>query len=500
MDKPPDSSSPEIICPECEYNLEGLTSDRCPWCGWTIDVQELVAGNLSRRTGHRLSIAGAAIFVGACSTVGLLSLYSHSRALGWRDALAVVSVFAVAIGHFGLAITALRPGVHWPMREGEASNILRLVGWGSIAAAVVSATPLLSAAPHPLIVKGVQVNGVLEFVVTAIFFSLPGVMLLILRLVSYRHPMRKTRVAASSGATAPDHPFLVEVDRSYAPAQLMQEWVEIPRMSSPTVEEMIARTWEVESALAQDGARTLYNGQIGRLTGIVSSDSNLTLKLGPTNYRDFLGTNLFHAADVSRLGGRLLADPLGISGLVLTRDGFVVLGVRGRKVVFHAGHVHTFGGLLENADRAPAGYDLIGSLRRELNEEMGLVEPDITSVTVTGLVRDRLILQPELIFDVLTRLSRAELVARFDPVSDLEHTEWIFVADDPDALVEFLRKKRSITAVAKAALLLHGKHAWGTTWYEQANYTLFGGLPGAGLRADGERVPHGGNDHLTVTR
>lgn len=479
MDKPPDNVTPEISCPECEYNLAGLTSDRCPWCGWTLDVQELVAGNLSRKTGARLSVAATAMIVGMCSTVGLVALYSRSRDLAWRDALAVVSVFAVAIGHFSLAIAALRSHTHWPMRRGEASNVLRMIGWGSIVAAVVSATPLLSAAPSPLIVKGVKVNGILEFFVTSIFFSLPGVMLLILRLVSYRHASHKRLITAPSGSPAGEHPYFVEVDRSYAPAQMSQTWVDSPRKSAPQVEEMIARTWEVESAIAQEEGRMLYNGRLGRLAGLEASVTMLTLKLGPTNYRDFLGTNLFHAADVSRIGSVLRADALGISGLVLTSDGFAVLGVRGRKVVFHAGYVHTFGGLLEDGDRKPEGYDLIGSLRRELQEELGLSHSEIKHITVTGMVRDRAILQPELVFDVLTQCTRAELAARFDPKSDPEHTEWVFVADDPEAAVEFLRQDRMITAVAKAALLLHGKHAWGSTWYEQTNYALFGCLPDA---------------------
>jgi len=63
------------------------------------------------------------------------------------------------------------------------------------------------------------------------------------------------------------------------------------------------------------------------------------------------------------LGGeQYLADPLGISCTVMTSDGFLVFGRRGPRVVFHAGFLHTFGGLLEPSDRDADGrYDVEGN-------------------------------------------------------------------------------------------------------------------------------------------
>jgi hypothetical protein len=473
----PKVTDKELLCPECDYNLTGSTSDRCSWCGWNIDIQQLVASSLNQHTGTRLTVAGTSMLVGLFCTVGLAGLIASSQKLGWRDALAVLSVFAVIVAHFYLAYAALRTHHHWPMRAGEAANVLRLIAWGSIAASLVAATPLLSVAPSPLVVKGVQVNGVLEFIMTAAFFAMPGAMLLVLRLVSYRHKGQKPWLSKGRSDPPSGPPFSVEVDRRYDIGRLSQTWSDAPRPTTPSVEEMIARTWEVETAVAREEGRNLFNGKVGRLIGVQRSQSGLTFQLGATCYRDFLGTNLFHAAEIARLNRAYLADPLGTSALIVTRDGYIVLGLRSRKVVFHPEHLHTFGGLLEEADRTPQGYDLIRSLRRELTEELGLNEANPLTITIIGLVRDSNIRQPELILDVHVALPRPELMAMFAARHDEEHTAIEFVADDPDSILAFLRHASKATPVAQAALLLHGKHAWGTAWYENACVTLYGCHP-----------------------
>lgn len=477
----PEITDTHLLCPECEYNLSGLTSDRCPWCGWTIDVEELVAANISRHTGTRLSVAGAALIVAIGIAIGVLALYSRGRQLEWRDALALVTVLIVSIAHFSLAVAVLRAPRTWPMRAGEASNVFRLIGWGSIVAGVVAATPILHAAPSPLVVKGVQVNGVLEFVMTAVFFAMPGTMLLVLRLVSYRHKGQRSWRSNSRPREQGGPPFVVEIGRRYEVGQLSQAWNDAPRPTAPSVEEIIARTWEVEMAVAREEGRNLFNGKVGRLISVQAADSTMNFQLGETCYRDFLGTNLFHAAEVARFNPSFLADALGISALVITRDGYVVMGRRSRKVVFHPEHLHTFGGLLEQGDRVSHGFDLVKSVTRELAEELGIGSADLSAITVSGLVRDRAILQPELIFDVCVSFTRDELISKFDAQHDDEHTAIEFVADDPGSVISFIRQTAKITPVGQAALLLHGKHTWGTAWFENTCLTLYGELPGKAI-------------------
>ena len=475
MTSQPHTPPVELLCPECDYNLAGAPSDRCPWCGWNIDVQQLVASALTRSTATRLTVAAAALVVGLFCAVGLAALFRNSRGLGWRDALAVLSVTSVIFGLFYLAYAAMRSPLHWPMRPNEGSNILRLVGWTSIAASIVAATPLLAVAPNPLVVKGVQVNGVMEFVLTGVLYSMPGVMLLVLRMVSYRHKGRTPRATRQTRDSS-GPPFLTEIIGPFNPEKIAQTWAGTPRATAPVVEEMIDRTWETESTLSEQEGRKLFDARVGRMIGAEVLESQLSFRFGQTTYREFLGTNLFHASEVARLDPACLADALGISAIVLTTDGYVVLGRRSRNVVFHAGFLHTFGGLLEEADRRGNSYDISGSVLRELEEEVGVTRGEVGKMVITGLVRDRAILQPELLFDVWVNLTRSDIHHRFSAGRDDEHAGIEFISDDPEGVLTFLQCTPKITPVGQASLLLHGSQQWGEMWYEKAVVGLYDSL------------------------
>ena len=487
----------ELTCPECDYNLTGAPGDRCPWCGWRIDVDELVASVAARRSGLRWGVAAAALCVGVGSFVVLGAQLAHGHGLSWRDGLAVMAVLVAAVGHLSLAVMVALSRRQWPMHAHESATVLRFVGWLSIVSGVVAATSLLSEAPTPRIVRGVVVNGVLEFAMTGFFYALPGIMLLVLRLVSFRHAgekllsrfagLRSRESAAGIGA-----PFFIEVEGRYTADQLSQTWTEDARPTAPNVEEIISRTWETESSLAVQSGRNLYNSRLARLVRAEASaprpcsllGRTVHLRLGDTCYRDFLGTNVFNAAKVARINPAFLADAVGTSSIVLTSDGFLVLGRRSDRVTLHAGYLHTFGGMLEAADRRADGYDVFGGVRREVIEELGVGESEIGSVVLTGLARDRAIRQPEILFDLGLTLTRAELSARFHPgLSDGEHTAIEFLPDDPEAIVRFLMRTLRIAPVAQAGLLLHGRHNWGRDWYEQTCYLLYGGAPSAPARS-----------------
>jgi 8-oxo-dGTP pyrophosphatase MutT (NUDIX family) len=463
--------------------LTGAPGDRCPWCGWEIDVDVLVA--MTAESGHarRLGVAATALVVGVGSLVALASLLLQPRAMSIWDALAVLAVLAAAGGHLALGVQALLSVGYWPMRPRSLAEILRFAGYLSIILAVLGARSVFEAIPTPRIVRGVQVNGVLEYVILALLLAMPGCALLVLRMVSFRTAGGSRAGGSRRGLIAPDGssaaPFSIEFVQHFTREPLSQNWSDALRPTTPAIEECIARTWETELALARESERMLYNGDLVRLVQARVTPAQLHLELGPTCYRDFLGTNLHHAATVSRTGEQHLANPLGISSTVITRDGFLVFGRRSARVAFHAGHLHTFGGLLEASDRDADGrFDVFGAAIRELTEELGVRKDEIDEIIVAGLVRDRNILQPELLFEATLNLSRAELTARFDPtLPDQEHTRLEFVHDEPEAIVPFVRRSAPVAPVAAAAMLLHGRHAWGTDWYEQSCYVLFGELP-----------------------
>ena len=83
-----------------------------------------------------------------------------------------------------------------------------------------------------------------------------------------------------------------------------------------------------------------------------ASPPRLTLRLGLTCYKDFLGTNWSHRARALRLRGEaefsdpcaLLAQPLGVGGVLCTLDGKVVLIRRSQRVAEAGGLLDIPGG------------------------------------------------------------------------------------------------------------------------------------------------------------
>jgi hypothetical protein len=122
--------------------------------------------------------------------------------------------------------------------------------------------------------------------------------------------------------------------------------------------------------------------------------------------------------------------------------------------------------------------DVFGSIIREAQEELGVKPHEVSDVVLIGLVRDRALHQPELIFDLSIRFTRDEVRAVFDAnAPDAEHTAVEFVHGDPETVLAFLDPARQLTPVAEAAVLLHGRHHWGADWYEQTCYVRYGELP-----------------------
>lgn len=473
-----------IFCPQCDYNLSGTVGDRCSSCGWEIDVDVLAAYTAEKPIIRRVASIITSIVLGVGSIAITASLTLHAPSLSLMDWIAILGVMLASAGHLILAGLSIACGPRWPMRMSEAANMLSLAAWLSMIACVIGATAMLDVAPTARMVRGVKVNGVLEFVIAATLFIFPAVTLHMMRISSFRYPSskRKTR-KKKSGSLLSSHAgrvsFSVDVMRRYTTDQITQDWNDKPRPSTPTLNAAIERIWETESVLAKENDLLLYNSELIRLHKFRCDSSNLHFDFGRTCYRDFLGTNMHNTKMVMQAGQEYFANPLGISALILTPEGRIILGKRSHRVAYHAGYIHTFGGMLEVSDRKEDGtVDVFGGMIRELREELGIDEKDITDISITGLVRDHALQQPELLFGVSISQRASEISKQFDPSrGEREHTKLIYLHDEPESIVPFINNTRMVAPVARAALLLHGRHQWGKDWYEQSCYLLYGELP-----------------------
>ena len=276
--------------------------------------------------------------------------------------------------------------------------------------------------------------------------------------------------------------FTVDAFGRFGPGQVCVRWEANPRPTTEELEAAIASAWESAAADCAARGAMLYNGPLVRWRGHSIRNGMLHIDAGPTNFREFVGTNLYSRARIDEIGRERFANPIGTTGTVITADGWLVYGRRSHRVAWHAGYLHTFGGALEAADLRPDGsVDAFAAVHRELAEELRVEAEEIECTSCVGLIHDHEIWQPELLFEIRLRVDCGALLGRLD-VDDphQEHVSLEPVRDEPDALVPFIRRAAPVAPIGVGAICLYGRHRWGEAWYAHALRQLW---PEEGERA-----------------
>ena len=218
----------------------------------------------------------------------------------------------------------------------------------------------------------------------------------------------------------------------------------------PDVESAIERAWS--EASARLGVK-LFDGPMCRLERCEASPDALRLWVSPTSYKPFLGTNLT-GVDVP---ASTLANPLGLSAALVTNDGWLMLGRRNASVAYYPNRIHPFAGSLEPGELA----NVFKGVLRELEEEIGLGERDVAEMRCLGLIEDAKLRQPEIIFAVRAKRTRAEIESNLDAA---EHHAAVAVQAQPRD-VEAMMRDALMTPVAVGTLALWGRVAFGDAWF-----------------------------------
>ncbi|HKQ48886.1 MAG TPA: hypothetical protein VJZ71_12520 [Phycisphaerae bacterium] len=269
-------------------------------------------------------------------------------------------------------------------------------------------------------------------------------------------------------------PFVIDACGQFPPEAVGVDFEPYARPSTPQLEALIAEEWGRQVALAKGTDRMLFNGELLRYVRHAIENGpagdRFHLTVGPTCFRDFVGTNLYNRHRLDEFGWHRFANPIGTTATLLTRDGRICYGRRSTRVVYHAGHVHTFGGSLEAGDRKADGtIDAFASVARELTEELGLRTDETRGLVCVGLIRDKEIHQPELLFEARLGFSADEVRSRWQTAEAKdEHDEIVTLDNQPEAIVPFIRSCRPIAPVAVGALFIHGLLSWGREWFESA--------------------------------
>lgn len=209
----------------------------------------------------------------------------------------------------------------------------------------------------------------------------------------------------------------------------------------PTLAALVESAWN--EACSRPGVQ-LFDGPLCRFERLVATDQHLHLDVSRCGYKQFFGTNGSHPEWADDHGWNSLANAIGTSAALVSGDGWLVFGRRSLSLALYPDWAHPFGGILEPSD----SIDLISEMQRELHEEIGLADADITDLACIGLVRDPQLRQPELIYLARSLLTRHELESRLDPV---EHSACWSVRANGDAIALALRDE-ALTPVTRLVL------------------------------------------------
>jgi 8-oxo-dGTP pyrophosphatase MutT (NUDIX family) len=248
----------------------------------------------------------------------------------------------------------------------------------------------------------------------------------------------------------------------WEPALVRSAWVPSSHELPPEAADAVEQAWS--NAKSRPGVN-LFDGPMCRLESWQLQDGRLELAMSRTSYKLFWGTNISNPQLADQYGPQLLANPVGVSTLLETADGHLLLGRRNASVAYYPNRIHPFAGSLEPEDTEPTaatnGPSPFAAVRRELAEELGLTDQEISQVSCTGIAEDLKLRQPELIFRAKTSLTRLAVESQVDRN---EHVDGIAIPAERLA-IETAIGDASFTPVAVASLLLWGRIEYGEGWF-----------------------------------
>jgi hypothetical protein len=254
--------------------------------------------------------------------------------------------------------------------------------------------------------------------------------------------------------------FEIVLTGRFSLEQVIVSWrPEARRRPDPAIDALIAAEWARREAEAAATGRLLFAGPLCRLAAAAVDGETLRLTLGPTDYREFLGTNVAglatiqarHAADWRAY----LADPLAVCATLASADGWLLVMRRSERVAEYPGFYHVIGGHPTPAhDDGVGGVSPFLALQEEIVEETGLTPGEIADLACLGLIRNRATAKPELVFEARLALGRAEVEARLASLRERpEASAWVWLNDEPAAIAAFLTRAAARVAPAGAACL-----------------------------------------------
>ena|GEM_PF-3718741 len=214
-------------------------------------------------------------------------------------------------------------------------------------------------------------------------------------------------------------------------------------------------------ALRRQG-RVVTAEPLYRLVSYDTVGASLVLRVGMTDYEEYIGTNGCNREWREQSGADAMSDALALSAATETADGMLAIERRSEQVAERAGFYHV----------KPSGHpqppeSFTQGVLTELEEELGVRRNEVAEMLCTGLVRDAVNYKPELTYVLRIRATSADVRSRAK-ADAWESAELSFIPASPDMLADWLARHVHDTVPAgHAALLLYGRERFGAAWYER---------------------------------
>src|SRR6266571_5901927 len=264
----------------------------------------------------------------------------------------------------------------------------------------------------------------------------------------------------------------------YRPDQLLISYDPSLRMpTNPAIQHWMDTLWQQKLATARENGIPLFDSPLFRLVSAKSQPGGtLHLVLGNTSYKEYVTTRepeFAHGRTREELG-----NALSVCSVVETSDGYILLDKR-QGVDVYVGRYHVIGGFFERdldstVSKQP---DPFGAIRREIREETGILQSDISEQFCLGVVYDTATPHAEMCFLTCLTIPLVEVHNRIPEEDEIKQLEMLKVTEAE--LREFLLKNHgNISATGEPNLLMYGGVRFGGEWFEKMMRYLIEMSPG----------------------
>ena len=150
---------------------------------------------------------------------------------------------------------------------------------------------------------------------------------------------------------------------------------------NPEASDYIKKQWE--DSIKQN--TLLFSGDLVSVKKNNSNSEYINIDTFHTTYEDFFVSkkNEFH----TRFPKEVVSTPLSTGCIVITSDNYIVLGIRAKHLALESGKITVVSGMVDKRDIVQTKrIDLFGCIRREMQEETGIMMEEIQDLSCMGLV------------------------------------------------------------------------------------------------------------------